>query len=630
MTSSRTLSKSDFILGTDCPTKLYYKKCGYPDSRSDNGYLAFLAEGGYLIGAVSKLFIPGGIDIDTETRRPGRDYRQITDAALGLTRELLRRDEVTLYEPAFQIGARLVRVDVLVKRHDQVELIEVKSKSQDGNNLRWRESDWGKYFDDLAYQLIVVRKSLPELQVIPYLMSPDKSCISSIDQLTSYFRLNEQESVGNFRNVDVNFLGDDELASQIRESGLLRMWDVQDQIEQRLNDVETRASDFEAWLSGNPLLHPRTPLAKKCFKCEYDVLGPSDHNGFTECWQHLGSPTRHIKTLYRVGSLGGWRNPTADRWIEEGRIDHDDIEPDELSGAYGERMLIQIENTRNGTEWLDRDAIADEISQWRYPLHFVDFETSSSPLPHHSGMRPYEVVPFQWSCHTIAEPNAEPTHCDYLNTVAHHPGIELLDRLRCAVGTSGTVLIWSKYELTQLKNLKTRLQDEPKDVQADLIDWVSRLIRSADDANTPGTARIVDQHDLVVKHWFHPLMQNRTSLKVALPSALDAAPRGRIDEWLAELGFTAPETGARPENPYKLLPSFNIPGLPGEESSEGERVSVEDGVEAMYAYRDMLYGRYMNRLDQHQKIREVLLRYCQLDTLAQVIVWEHWRLQVGL
>jgi hypothetical protein len=188
----------------------------------------------------------------------------------------------------------------------------------------------------------------------------------------------------------------------------------------------------------------------------------------------LKLPERHIKTLYRVGSLGGWRNPTADRWIDEGRIEHDDVEPDELTGAYGERILIQIENTRKGTEWLDRDAIADELSQWRYPLHFVDIETSSSPLPHHTGMRPYEVVPFQWSCHTIAEPDAEPTHYDYLNALAHHPGVEFLKSLRSAVGTSGTVLIWSKYELTQLKNLRDRVQRESDSVNIGLCHAVGQ------------------------------------------------------------------------------------------------------------------------------------------------------------
>ena len=627
---SRTLSKSDFILGSDCPTKLYYKKCGYPNTKSDDGYLSFLAEGGYLIGAVSKLYFPGGIDIYSEARGLNLDYQQMNDAALRRTKELMNQDCVVLFEPAFLIGKRLVRVDVLVKDGSQVELIEVKSKTQNGRDPEWKESKWGKYFDDLAFQLIAVRNSLPTCQVVPFLMSPDKSYVAEIDNLTSCFQLSEAETVNNFRNVDVQFRGDDALAQQIRDSHLLRKWEVQEHIENRLSDVELRAADFEAWLGDETLNHPRSPLTKNCFGCEYDLGDSSQPSGFLECWQSLGTAERHIKTLYRVGSLGGGRNPTANRWIEEGRVGHDDIQPNELTGACGERILIQIENTRNGTEWINREAIATELSQWTYPLHFIDFETSSSPLPHHTGMRPYETIPFQWSCHTIAESGANPTHCDFLNTEALYPGLEFLESLRAAIGTSGTVLIWSKYERTQLKNLLNWLQDGREDNAPGLAEWVSRLIDSCNGILTPGTAKMVDQHDLVVKYWFHPLMQNRTSLKVALPSALESAPSGRIDQWLTDHGFVDNETETRPSNPYRLLPSLRIPGLADEQSDEDKIISIDDGVEAMYAYRDMLYGRFMNRPDQHEGIQDALRRYCQLDTLAQVIVWEHWRMKVGL
>ena len=43
-------------------------------------------------------------------------------------------------------------------------------------------------------------------------------------------------------------------------------------------------------------------------------------------------------------------------------------------------------------------------------ITFVDFETATAALPYHKGMSPYETVAFQWSCHTIRQPNAEPEH----------------------------------------------------------------------------------------------------------------------------------------------------------------------------------------------------------------------------
>ena len=122
----RTLSKSDFKLGTDCWTKLYYKKMGYHSANEDNEYLSFLAEGGYLIGAVAKLYFPGGIDINASVRQPDTTYQELTNRALDLTRELMQHEETTLYEPAFQVGQRLVRVDVLVKKGNRLDLIEGK------------------------------------------------------------------------------------------------------------------------------------------------------------------------------------------------------------------------------------------------------------------------------------------------------------------------------------------------------------------------------------------------------------------------------------------------------------------------------------------------------------------------
>lgn len=90
----RTLSKSDFKLADDCWSKLYYKKLGYPSQNAENDYLAFLAEGGYLIGAVAKLFYPDGIDVDAQVRKPNCTYQRMLDNALRLTDELMQQDVV--------------------------------------------------------------------------------------------------------------------------------------------------------------------------------------------------------------------------------------------------------------------------------------------------------------------------------------------------------------------------------------------------------------------------------------------------------------------------------------------------------------------------------------------------------
>lgn len=57
----RYLTKSRFLLGLDCPVKLFYtKKDRYPDKNSDNEFLEALAKGGYQVGALAKCYYLDG------------------------------------------------------------------------------------------------------------------------------------------------------------------------------------------------------------------------------------------------------------------------------------------------------------------------------------------------------------------------------------------------------------------------------------------------------------------------------------------------------------------------------------------------------------------------------------------
>ncbi len=83
------LSKSDFKVGRTCPTKLYYKKMGYPSGLEQSEYMKFLAEGGYIAGKIAQLYYPEGIEIKTERG---------TAAALEETARYLEQDKVILFE----------------------------------------------------------------------------------------------------------------------------------------------------------------------------------------------------------------------------------------------------------------------------------------------------------------------------------------------------------------------------------------------------------------------------------------------------------------------------------------------------------------------------------------------------
>ena len=274
--------------------------------------------------------------------------------------------------------------------------------------------------------------------------------------------------------------------------------------------------------------------------------------------------------------------------------------------AYNGRPLYQITKEEEFLLPEFKSAIRDI----KYPLYFVDFETSQMAIPYHANMRPYEKVLFQWSCHIIRKPGAELEHYEWINTEEFYPNIEFAKSLKNLIGYEGTVLTWSPYENTQLKNLIKTLEETQLD-EPELLRWLQHIAMLEKDAPT----MILDMNQLALKYYFHPLMGGRTSIKVTLPAVLQSTESTKIRNWLAAENLLGKTENNSLINPYDLLPKLEIM-----EKAE----SVKDGSGAMRAYQDMLYGAYYDNIEVKKLYKNALLKYCKLDTLAMVIIWEHW------
>ena len=113
-----TLSKSDFQLASSCPKKLVYKKANYPSSNDTNEYMVMLAQGGHIVGHMATLLFPEGIEITGSTTE-----------SVAKTQNYLKQDNCILFEAAIQSGQKIIRIDILKKTGNRLELIEVKAKS---------------------------------------------------------------------------------------------------------------------------------------------------------------------------------------------------------------------------------------------------------------------------------------------------------------------------------------------------------------------------------------------------------------------------------------------------------------------------------------------------------------------
>lgn len=586
-----SISKTDYKVARSCPAKLYYRMNKYPSTRDDDEYMQLLAEGGYMIGAIASLLFEDAVLVDEPDH----------DKAVALTNEYFKQENIILLEAAFESKNKFARPDILIKQGDTLTLVEVKAKSFDSSEENpfhgargGIKSGWLPYLEDITFQALILRELFPHFTLTCELMMPDKSKTTSIDNLHFLFTLNQIADDSGYPRARFTFTGD---VNELRRSHFLTRLNVDGEVGELLPEVTAAAETFIK------SLHPPTklsaPITFACKDCEYRVDEKEIKNGFRECWGRLADPDPHILSLYY-----GSQVKEVQALIEAGKTSLYDLPESALSkkdgsiGARAQRQLIQMRNTKSQTEWID-PALNEILSSHPYPLHFIDFETSGLAVPYHAGMRPFENVAFQWSCHTLNAPGAEPTHTEWINLGETYPNFAFAESLMNHLGSTGTVYMWATHENSILKQIRAQMDDNYNNPQLqDWLDWIT-------------DSRLVDMNDLTLKHYFHPIMKGRTSIKKVLDAVwqINAELRKRYPEYVKE------EDGVL-LSPHKSLPPLEI---------NGRDAFVNEGTGAITAYQSMLYGAQKDDVSAREQWKNLLLQYCKLDTLAMVMIHWHWQ-----
>lgn len=78
-----------------------------------------------------------------------------------------------------------------------------------------------------------------------------------------------------------------------------------------------------------------------------------------------------------------------------------------------------------------KEELKEVMDKWKFPLHFIDFETSTVALPFSKGRKPYEQVAFQFSHHIYYE-NGKIEHKDqFINgTPGEFPNFKFIRALK--------------------------------------------------------------------------------------------------------------------------------------------------------------------------------------------------------
>jgi hypothetical protein len=159
-----------------------------------------------------------------------------------------------------------------------------------------------------------------------------------------------------------------------------------------------------------------------------------------------------------------------------------------------ERIRLSVANQQ---EFIS-DRLEAELNDMEFPIHFLDFETIGLAIPRYADTRPYQTIPFQWSDHILFE-NGRLDHREYLCTEDKDPREEFTKTLLDAMGTEGSIVIYTSYETGVLKSLMEHFPRHADELQA-VID------------------RFVDLYAIIRRNYYHPKFYGSFSLKYVLPA----------------------------------------------------------------------------------------------------------------
>jgi len=590
------LNKSDFTRFNTCPTAALYGWQQQPSKNDDDPFLAYLAAEGVTVGRIARRLFTGGQLIG--------DYRP--DLAARKTCELIEQGDVTLFEGCIVDGDFLARPDILIRQGKRLFLVEVKSKvgdlsaHQDGRMLFNIYGDiraaWREYVYDLAFQYEVVTSAFPGLEVIPYLLLPEGALTAQSEEVSAARTAEEETPVL-----------DDAVVKLRRQRSVLRFFPAKVAVNHvRVEVSEKMASMAQLWRSGE---RPVSPLRYQCRNCEYRLKDGADPNdGFHHCWGRLAEPKPHLFQLHQLYSLKQADNKQkllADTKITSGQTSMYDVGLDELHGEHSTRQRLQITFTKDQQEWID-PALANAIQRLTWPVIFLDFETCMSAIPWYSGMRPYELMPFQFSAHILRE-DGSMQHREWLNLRDRNPTLAFIRQLKAAVGEHGSIMVYTDYEYRVLNDARRYLRREISGSEPEQ-EWISDLLTSN---------RIVDQHDWVLKWYFHPSMGGRTSIKKVLPAVWQENETLHQHHYFKR--YFRREDG-KILNPYDALPKAFVGGIPWE---------VREGCAAMRVYQELILGQGAQSSEIRDVLATLLRQYVTLDTASQWIIFEHWKSRLG-
>ena len=682
ITTDRPFTKSVFKIALSCPTKLYYARHPetYANSNDENDFLAALAKGGFQVGELAKLYTHVDKDLHDVT-----DYNDALAETEDLLKrnEVVIAEAAFAYKDMF-IRADIVRKEG--NRIDLIE-VKAKSFNPDTESWMGKRpntrnsinSEWREYLYDLAFQKYVMSLAMPEYEIHSYLMLADKRRVADVDNLNQLFKILE---VNGRTTIKINPNVQQKLASSNVE--ILTAFDADEVVNAITNGTSgeqaaylggQKFKDFvkemcDAWTHDQRI---PTDLSKRCFQCEFCFSSQEGmKDGRDECWLAEARFEPSKTKIPQVSEL--WNPSKRDEMIKAGlyylqdltddwvKLEHNTKLEEGLSPSERRWLQIAIATQNkdlladyglgiNDDVYLDCEGLKAYIREHdiKRPFHMIDFETTSVALPYYKGMHPYEEVAFQFS-HHIMDINTDGSFQiehkgQWLNEdVNAFPNFNFVRALKAQLETDdGTIFRYSNHENTILNAIKEQLEQSHEPDKDELIEFINSITH---DKGRKGERDMIDLCDIVKKFYYcYSQMHGSNSIKQVLPAVLNSSsylqnkysnkiygsqmpslniPANDPIAWISQM------PDGTIDNPYHLLPSVaKYIGITQEQEWKIEENQVEvatddmtiaNGGAALMAYSKLMFCE--DRMDK--ALRTALLRYCELDTMAMIFIWEYF------
>ena len=254
---------------------------------------------------------------------------------------------------------------------------------------------------------------------------------------------------------------------------------------------------------------------------------------------------------------------TKSKLYAQGLVDFASLEGNSsIKNAIQKRQIDYALHDRG--IYVDKQALLNFLGTLSYPLYFLDFETFTPAVPIYVGTKPYAQIPFQYSLHYVESEDGEIKHKEFLAQAGENPLRPIAEALCRDIPTDACVVVYSKtMECGRLKDLAGYFPD------------LSEHLLAIHD-------NIVDFLVPFRSGWYYKKeMGGSFSVKSVLPAL------------------------------FPNDPSLDYHNLDG----------IHHGGEAMEAFPAM----EKMTPEEVAETRKNLLKYCELDTLALVKMWQTFK-----